>query len=51
MLIIMNKSIHQEILAQPMQNKNEQFKNAVTLLTSHNGVFNNTEKKIFRKTN
>ena len=46
MLIIMDKSTHEEHLSQPLQTNNEQFKIAVTFLTGYNGVFNVTDKKI-----
>ena len=42
MLNIMNKSIHEEHLSQPLQTNNEQFKVAVTFLTAYNGIFNVT---------
>ena len=33
MLIVMDKSTHQKHLSQPLQTNNNQFKNAVTILT------------------
>ena len=42
MLIIMNKSTHEEHLFQPLQTNNKQFKIAVTFLTGYNGIFNVT---------
>ena len=42
MLIIMDKSIHEEHLFQPLQTKNKQFKLAVTFLTGYSGIFNVT---------
>ena len=42
MLIVVDKSTHEEHLAQPLQIDNKQFKIAVTLLTAYNGVFNVT---------
>ena len=42
MLIVMDKSTHEEHLFQPLQTKNKQFKIAVTFLTGYNGVFNVT---------
>ena len=42
MLILMDKSTHEEHLSQPLQTNNEQFKIAVTFLTGYNGIFNVT---------
>ena len=42
MLIIMDKSTHEEHLFQPLQTNNKQFKLAVTFLTGYNGTFNVT---------
>ena len=42
MLIVMDKSTHEEHLSQPLQTKNKQFKIAVTFLTGYNGIFNVT---------
>ena len=42
MLIIINKSTHEEQLFQPLQTNNKQIKTAVTFLTGYNGVFNVT---------
>ena len=42
MLIVMDKSTHQEYLFQPLQTNNKQFKIAVTFLTGYNGIFNVT---------
>ena len=42
MLIIMDKSTHEEHLFQPLQTNNKQFKVAVTLLSAYNGIFNVT---------
>ena len=42
MLIIMDKSTHEEHLSEPLQNYNKQFKIAVTFLTGYNGIFNIT---------
>ena len=42
MLIIMNKSTHEEHLSQPLQTNNKKFKIAVTFLTGYNGLFNVT---------
>ena len=45
-LIVMNKSTHEENLSQPLQTNNKQFKIAVTFLTAYNGIFNITSKNI-----
>ena len=53
MLIIMDKSTHEEHLSQPLQTNNKQFKIAVTFLTGYNGIFNVTNdnnKFYFKKT-
>ena len=53
MLIVMDKSTHQEHLSQPLQTNNKQFKIAVTFLTGYNGIFNVTNentKFYFKKT-
>ena len=42
MLIIKNKSTHEEHLYQPLQTNNKQLKIAVTFLTGYNGIFNVT---------
>ena len=42
MLIIMNKSTHEEHLSQPLQTNNKQFKIAVTFLSADNSIFNVT---------
>ena len=44
MLIIMDKSAHEEHLFQPLQTKDKQFKIAVTFLTAYNGIFNVTKR-------
>ena len=44
MLIVMDKSIHEEHLSHPLQTNNKQFKIAVTFLTGYNGIFNITNK-------
>ena len=44
MLIVMNKSTHEEHLSQPLQTNNKQFKIAITFLIAYNGIFNVTEK-------
>ena len=53
MLIVMNKSTHEEHLSQPLQTNIKQFKFAVTFLTGYNGIFNVTNennKFYFKKT-
>ena len=53
MLIVMDKSTHEEHLFQPLQTNNKQFKVAVTFLTGYNGIFNVTNennKFYFKKT-
>ena len=49
MLIIMDKSTHEEHLFQPLQTKNKQFKVAITFLTGYNGIFNvtNSNNKLY----
>ena len=42
MLLIMDKSTHEEHLFQPLQTNNKQFKIAVTFLSAYNGIFNVT---------
>ena len=42
MLIVMDKSTHEEHLSQPLQTNNKQVKIAVTFLTGYNGIFNVT---------
>ena len=42
MLIVMNKSTHEEHLYQPLQTNSKQFKIAITFLTGYNGIFNVT---------
>ena len=44
MLIIMDKSTHEEHLFQPLQTNNKQFKIAVTFLSAYNGIFNVTNE-------
>ena len=54
MLIVMDKSTHEEHLFQPLQTSNKQFKTAVTFLTGYNGIFNVTNennKFYFKKSN
>ena len=42
-LIVMDKSTHEEHLSQPLQTNNKQIKIAVTFLTAYNGTFNVTK--------
>ena len=51
MLIVMDKSIHEEHLSQPLQTNNKQFKIAVSFLTMYNGIFNiqNPNNKFYFK--
>ena len=51
MLIVMDKSTHEEHLSQPLQTNNKQFKIALTFLTGYNGIFNvtNSNNKIYLK--
>ena len=44
MLIVMDKSTHEEHLSQPLQTNNKQFKIAITFLSAYNGIFNVTNK-------
>ena len=44
MLIIMDKSTHEEHLFQPLQTNNKQFKIAITFLSAYNGIFNVTSE-------
>ena len=44
MLIVMDKSTHEEHLAQPLQTNNRQFKIAITFLTAYNGILDVTNK-------
>ena len=44
MLIIMDKSTHEEHLFQPLQTNNKRFKIAITFLSAYNGIFNVTSK-------
>ena len=36
LLVVMNKSTHEEHLYQPLQTKNKQYKRVVTFLTGYN---------------
>ena len=42
LLIVMDKSTHEEHLFQPLQTNNKQFKVAITFLSAYNGIFNVT---------
>ena len=44
MLIVMDKSTHEEHLFQPLQTNNKQFKIAITFLSAYNGIFNVTNR-------
>ena len=44
MLIVMDKSTHEEHLSQPLQTNIKQYKIAITFLTGYNCIFNVTEK-------
>ena len=43
-LVVMDKSTHEEHLYQPLETNNKRFKIAVTFLTGYNGIFNVTNK-------
>ena len=44
MLIVMDKSLHEEHLYQPLQTNNKQDKIAITFLSRYNGMFSVTNK-------
>ena len=44
MLVIMDKSTHEEHLFQPLHKNNKQLKIAVTFLSGYNGIFNVTNR-------
>ena len=46
LLIVLDKSTHEEHLCQPLQTNNKQFRIAVTFLTGYNGIFNVTNSNI-----
>ena len=53
MLIVIDKSTHEEHLSQPLQTNEKEFKTAVTFLTGYIGIFNVTisnNKLYFKKT-
>ena len=51
MLLVIDKSTHEEHLSQPLQINNDQFKIAATFLTVCNGIFNltNSNTKFYSK--
>ena len=53
MLIVLDQSIHEEHLSQPLQTNIKQFKIAVTFLSAYNGIFNvtNRNNKFYFKKN
>ena len=44
MLIVMDKSTHEEHLSQPIQTKNKQIKIAISFLSAYIGIFNVTNR-------
>ena len=44
MLIVMDKSTHEEHLFEPLETSNKQFKIAVTFLSAYNGILNVTNR-------
>ena len=44
LLIVMDKSTHEEYLSQPLQTNNKKFKVAVNFPTAYNGIFKTTDK-------
>ena len=46
MLVVTDRSTHEEHLNQPLQTNNKHFKFAVTFLTGYNGIINGTDKRI-----
>ena len=44
MLMVMDESMHEVHLSQPLQTNNKQFKIAVTFLSAYNGIFNVTNR-------
>ena len=44
MLLVMDKSMHEEHLSQPLQTNKKEFKIAITFLTGYNGIFSLTSK-------
>ena len=45
MLVVMDKSTHEELLSQPLQTNKKQFKMSLTFLTGYFGIFNVANKK------
>ena len=45
-LIVMDKSTHEEHLSQQLETNNKQYKIAVTFLSVYNGIFNVTNSNI-----
>ena len=43
-LVVMDKSTHEEHLSQSLKTNNKQFKIAITFLTGYNGIFNISDK-------
>ena len=44
LLMVMDKSIHEQHLSIPLQSNNKRFKIAITILTGYRGIFNVTNK-------
>ena len=44
--MVMEKSLHEELLAHPSQTNNKQYKTDVTFLTADNGIFNFKNRNI-----
>ena len=44
MLIVMDKSMHEEHFFQPLQTNNKQFEIAITFLSAYNGILNVTNR-------
>ena len=45
MLLVMDKSVDEENLTQPLETNHKEFKIAITFLTGYNGIFIVTDKK------
>ena len=45
MLIVMEKTVHEENLFEPLQTNKRQFSTSITFLTAYNGIFIATTKK------
>ena len=52
-LIVMDKSTHEEYFFQPLQTNNKKFEIAVTFFSAYNGIFNvtNRNNKFYFKKN